>query len=165
MTCLHLAFPVLSKSWDQSRGWISGVGSNSGETSDIGLLRSSLQIWCSECERECTAVPFCVPHIHHEERWMCGAKVMLRGERTRTRNYLFQVCRLYFFWTERHCWLLSSVINAPVKPKGNSSKLVGGGKILLRWSEDGVESQHSCSSSAKISNPPFHPCKSAQSGA
>lgn len=95
----------------------------------------------------------------------CKGDAERRENRTHKQLFVSGVPVVFFFWTERHCWLLSSVINAPVKPKGNSSKLVGGGKILLQWSEDGAESQHSCSSSAKISNPPFHPCKSAQSGA
>lgn len=37
--------------------------------------------------------------------------------------------------------------------------LLGGSKVLLRWSEDSAES-YSCSSSTNILTPLFHPCKS-----
>lgn len=51
-----------------SQGWTSGwVGTpaDRGETPDIRLLCSLLQIWCSECEYGCIVAPFSVLHIHH----------------------------------------------------------------------------------------------------
>lgn len=59
----------------------------------------------------------------------CEGDAERREEVAHQQLFVSGVQVVFFFWTERHCRLLSSVIGAPVQPKGNSGKLAGGGKI------------------------------------